>query len=211
VEDSFRDRLIDWVASVGSRQLVALAVVGVVTLGGGALWYVRSLPRPVTVSAEPSAAPSADPEASASPAVVIVHVAGLVRRPGVYELPEGSRVIDAIEAAGGAKAGADLAALNLAAVLADAQQILVPKRGAGGDGGGGSGGGGPGGGDSGLVNINTASLEELETLPGVGPVLAQSIIDYREEHGPFTRIEDLMNVSGIGEKRFEDLKDKVTV
>ena len=210
MEEALRERLADWIAGAGRRQLIALALVGVATLGGGALWYVRSLPRPVTVASEPAAAPVAEASASASPVTIVVHVAGWVRRPGVYEFPAGARIVDAIERAGGPRPGADLSALNLAALLVDAQQVLVPRRGEGGPPGGAA---GPGGSSAagGLVNINTATLEQLETLPGIGPVLAQSIIDYREEHGPFARIEDLRNVSGIGEKRFEDLKDKVTV
>lgn len=211
MEEPLRERLGDWIASVGRRQLIALAVVGALTLGGGVLWFVRSLPRPVTVSASGGPggpAASAQPTAAPSPAVVIVHVAGWVKHPGVYELPAGSRVIDAIDRAGGAKAGADLTALNLAAVLVDAQQVLVMKRGQAGPS---PGGGSSVGGGGGLVNLNTATLEELETLPGIGPVLAQSILDYRTENGPFTRIDDLKNVSGIGDKRFEDLKDKVTI
>jgi competence protein ComEA len=207
VEEPLRERLADWIAALGRRQLIALAVVALATVGGAVLWYVRALPRPVEVVAEPG--PSAPARASPSPGVVVIHVAGWVRRPGVYELPVGSRVIDAIELAGGPREGADLSALNLAAVLSDAQQVLVPKRGPPGSETGS--GGGAGGSDGGLINLNTATLAQLETLPGIGPVLAQKILDYRTEHGSFTRIEDLMNVSGIGEARFAELKDKVTV
>ena len=206
MEEPLRERLADWIAALGRRQLIALAVVALATVGGAVLWYVRALPRPVEVTADPG--PSALARASPSPAVVVIHVAGWVRRPGVYELPVGSRVIDAIELAGGPREGADLSALNLAAVLSDAQQVLVPKRGPPGSE---PGSGGSGGSDGGLINLNTATLAQLETLPGIGPVLAQKILDYRTEHGSFTRIEDLMNVSGIGEARFAELKDKVTV
>lgn len=208
MEEPLRERLADWVAGLGRRQLAALAVVGVVTLAGAGFWYVRALPRPVTVTAEAAPTAAAGPEAT--PATVLVHVAGWVQKPGVYELPLGARIVDALEVAGGAREGADLTALNLAAVLTDAQQVLVAKKGAAPPAGGpGVAGGGPDAGE--LVNLNTATLEQLESLPGIGPVLAQKIIDYREENGAFTRIEDLMNVSGIGEARFAELKDEVTV
>jgi competence protein ComEA len=143
---------------------------------------------------------------SPSPAVLIVHVAGWVRRPGVYELREGDRVIDAVEAAGGARKGAYLDGLNLAAPLTDGQQVLVPKTAA------------PGAAPSGvipgqpaLVNINTAAAAELETLPGIGEVLAERIIDHRTEHGPFASVDDLLEVSGIGEATLEEIRELVTV
>ncbi len=203
MEEPLRERLGDWVAALGRRQLIGLACVAVVTVGGAALWYVRSLPRAVAVT--PAVAPSAVARASPTPPALVVHVAGWVRHPGVYEFAEGSRVVDAIERAGGAKQGADLAALNLAALLSDGQQVLVPRRGPPGS------TAGTGVAANGLININTATAEQLEELPGIGPVLAQNIVDYRTEHGPFATVEDLMNVSGIGEARLEELRDKVTV
>src|SRR5688500_11796908 len=121
----------DWLAGLSRRELAAAILVVVVAVGGAAAWYVRSLPRPVTVEPavdEPGAGPT--PVAEAAP--VIVHVAGWVRRPGVYELRLGDRVVDALEAAGGPKAGAMLDALNLAALLTDGQQVLVPSRADGG-------------------------------------------------------------------------------
>ncbi|HEX2025036.1 MAG TPA: SLBB domain-containing protein, partial [Actinomycetota bacterium] len=120
------DGLRDWLSGLTRRELLLLSLLGAVAAGGLGLWYVRSLPAPVRIRAAPVAAPSASP----APATVIVHVAGWVRRPGVFELAEGQRVIDAIEAAGGPRRGADFAALNLAAVLTDAQQVVVPRRGA---------------------------------------------------------------------------------
>jgi competence protein ComEA len=136
----------------------------------------------------------------------------------VYELQEGDRVVDAIERAGGARKGADLASINLAAILVDAQQIVVARAGAGassttGGPGGGAGTAGSVGASPGesLVNVNTATAEELETLPGIGEVLAQRIIDHRETHGPFDAVEDLLDVSGIGESRLADIRDQVTV
>lgn len=196
----------EWLCGLSGRELVLLGVLGVGALGGAGLWYFRSLPQPVAIHAEPIAAPSASP----SPAVLIVHVAGWVRHEGVYELPEGSRVIDALDAAGGPRRGAELSTLNLASPLTDGQQVLVPKGGAGPE----SAAVGTGvipEGSTPLVNINTAGAEELETLPGIGEVLAATIIQYREEHGPFTSVDQLVDVSGIGEVTLEELRDLVTI
>ena len=132
----------------------------------------------------------------------------------------GDRVIDAIDLAGGAKPRADLTSLNLASLLTDGEQIIVYRIGSAGagasgvgstiiTGSGASGTSGSGSGD--LVNLNTATLDQLESLPGIGPVLAQKILDYRTENGPFKTIEGLMDVSGIGDKRFADLKPHITV
>lgn len=199
------------------REILGLVGVAVVALAGVGLWYARSLPRPVVVRVGPeeggggSSVPGATPAPSESGPPLIVHVAGWVRRPGVYELLQGDRVIDAIEAAGGPRRGAYLDGLNLAAPLADGQQVLVPKRGAS-AGSAPSPGGVPGAGSAGsLVNVNTASADELETLPGIGEVLAQAIIDHRTEHGPFATVDDLVDVSGIGDATLEDIRDLVTV
>jgi competence protein ComEA len=188
---------------------VGLVVLAAGTIGGGALWYLRSLPRPVEVRADGGTAPGpAVSSAPASPVAIFVHVAGRVRRPGVYELAEGSRVIDGIEAAGGARPDAYLDGLNLAAVLVDGQQILVPKRTPGGGGGTGP---GPTSTGPALVNLNTASAAELETLPGIGEVIAQAIVDHRTENGPFGTVEDLLDVSGIGDATLAEIRDLVTV
>ncbi len=177
-------------------------------LGGAGLWYARSLPKPVTIAeAGPGVAPQGSP--SASPAVMlIVDVAGAVHRPGVYEFAEGDRVIDAIERAGGPMPKADLSLLNLAAPLADGTQILVPK--AGPPGAVVPGGGAPGS-AGGLININTASATELETLSGIGEVLAATIVEYRDQNGPFASVDDLMDVSGIGPATLEEIRDQVTI
>jgi competence protein ComEA len=147
--------------------------------------------------------------------VIVVDVAGLVRSPGVYQFHQGDRVIDAITRAGGARPGADLTSLNLAALLTDAEQIIVGKAGQGGvatgTSGASSGAGGGSGSPGALVNINTATLDQLETLPGIGPALGQRIIDYREQHGPFHTVNDLLDVSGIGDQRLADLRSMVTV
>jgi competence protein ComEA len=189
--------------------MIALVAAVGVTLVGAGLWYLRSLPRPVEIAAEPSAPPI--PAASASPEVeILVDVAGWVRSPGVYRFTAGARVIDAIEVAGGARPGAELQALNLAAPLVDGTQILVPKEGEVPAPAGGS-GSTAGGVVGGLVNVNVASAAELETLPGIGEVIAQAIIDHRTENGPFTSVDQLLDVSGIGDATLEDIRELVTV
>ena len=208
VDQGLNGGLREWLAGLGRRELAVLAMVGILVAGGAVLWYVRSLPSPVTVQA---LRPDPSPSVSPSPVVLVVHVAGWVRRPGVYELEQGDRVIDAIEAAGGARRGAQLDALNLAALVADAQQVLVPRKAPAADGAAVDPGGGSTSGSSALLNLNSATPEELETLPGIGPVLAASIVDFREQNGPFTSVDQLLDVSGIGESRLADIRDLVTV
>ena len=229
---------------------VAVVLAAVVT----GLWLMSSRPAPVPVAARVPQVPgsavlgsadagsssaSGSSQAPAAPGagvagsapnpsaagVVVIDVAGKVLRPGLYRLPTGSRIDDAIRAAGGARHGVDLSSLNLAAPLADGQQILVGLPGAGvqGPGTGGAGGGtstggsGGSGGSSGTasaaapVDLNTASLEQLDTLPGIGPALAQRILDWRGQHGRFTGVDQLNDVSGIGDVKFAELKSLVTV
>jgi len=197
------------------RELMGLVLLIAVVLGGIGFWYLRSLPRPVPIEGIRSGGPSAALPASTTPvaatAPVVVYVSGWVHSPGVYEFQTGDRVVDALDRAGGAKKGADLTALNLAALLVDGEQIVVGKLGAGRTPPSGTSTGSGNSGASGLVNINSATLEELETLPGIGPSLGQRIIDYRVEHGPFHSVDELLNVSGIGDKRLEDLRSQVTV
>jgi competence protein ComEA len=207
--ESIRERL----SALSRAELVGLVVVLLVTLGGAGFWYVRSLPRPVdvaTATAPVAATAASGVTGSPSPGVVmLVDVAGWVRRPGVYEFAGGARVIDAIEAAGGARPGAQLESLNLAAPLVDGTQILVVRQGqeapapVGGSGGGAVAGG--------LVNVNTASATELEALPGIGEVIAQAIVDHRTENGPFTTVDQLLDVTGIGDATLEDIRELVTV
>jgi competence protein ComEA len=209
--ESIRERL----SALSRAELLGLVAVLVVTLGGAGLWYVRSLPRPVEIAAEvATGATSLDGQSGAagspSPAaIVLVDVAGWVRSPGVYEFAEGARVIDAIEAAGGPRPGALLQALNLAAPLADGTQILVPREGdqAAPPAAGGSVPGATGT----LVNVNTASTADLEALPGIGEVIAQRIVDHRTANGPFTSVEQLLDVSGIGDSILESIRELVTV
>ena len=210
----------DRLETLSRGELIGLVVVIVVTVAGAGFWYVRSLPKPVAITAGPPAPPamasgSASPVASgsASPAgaPVIVDVTGWVHDPGVYEFTEGDRVIDAVERAGGARTGADLSVLNLAALLTDGTQVVVPKQGAGGPAAiapGASGIDTPG---TTVVNINTASATEFETLSGIGEVLAAAIVDYRTENGPFASVDDLESVSGIGPSTLEEIRDQVTV
>jgi competence protein ComEA len=209
----------DRLSSLSRNELLGLVVVVAVTLGGVGLWYTRSLPKPLAVQATPAAAaaPSgsafATGSATPSPVSIFVDVAGWVRKPGVYEFVTGQRVIDAVDAAGGARPGADLTSLNLAAPLTDGTQILVPKVGAApvGTGAGTTIPGVGGGADGTLVNVNSASATELETLSGIGEVIAAAIVDYRTQNGPFTSVDQLEDVSGIGPATMEEIRDSVTV
>jgi len=201
VDGGFRD----WLEGLTRRELVAYGLLACLVVGGAGLWLLRGHPPP-PVEMRPRAAST--PVAAPSPAPIVVHVAGLVRNPGVYELREGDRVIDAIEMAGGALRKAAPGLLNLAAPLTDGQQVLVPKRGPPGH----SGSAAAGAADvQQKINVNTADAEALQELPGIGEVLSQRIIDHREEHGPFATVDDMIDVKGIGEVTMEDLRDLVTV
>jgi len=205
--------------------VAAIALVAALGVAWAAWLALRSVPHGESESPGPIpiqtrgvvATPGASAASSGSPAVggafVVVHVAGRVRRPGLVRLPPGSRVADALAAAGGVLAGVDLTTINLARVLTDGEQVLVGVTGPGGTAAGpglGSGGGGAGGGGAGgLVDLNTATLEQLEGLPGVGPVLAQRILDFRSSHGRFATVDELREVSGIGERKYADIEPKV--
>jgi len=167
-------------------------------------------------AADADAAGSAEPAASGA-GTVVVHVAGAVQSPGVVQLPAGSRVHEAINHAGGATPDADLNRLNLALVLEDAQKIHVPRQGEDAPAAQDQPGiPGPAGGEAeppagSKVNLNTAGVAELDALPKVGPVLAQRIVDWREEHGAFKSVEELDAVDGVGPKMLESLLPLVTV
>lgn len=201
---ALRDRL----DTFSRGEIAGLSVVLVALLGGAGLWYVRSLPQPVTIAEAPAGAVEAlaSPTPTAPP--LIVDVAGAVRKPGVYGFAEGDRVIDAIERAGGALPKADLGLLNLAAPLVDGTQILVPKAGPAGPGGSAT---VPGGATTGLINVNSASATELEALSGIGEVLAATIVEYRTENGPFASVDDLLDVSGIGPATLDEIRDEIAV
>ncbi len=179
--------------------LAAFIVVGVL-LGAGVLLIVTRPPRgePITLLPAPTAAP------------ITIFVSGSVNNPGLVTLPPGSRVNDAIQAAGGFSTGANAASINLAEILEDGEQVDVPAISPT-----------PSGvhqtetnpdtKPTGLIDINTASLQELDTLPEIGPVTAQRIIDYRIANGSFTNIEELLDVKGIGQVTFDKIKNLVTV
>jgi competence protein ComEA len=203
------DELLD-TTGVGARAAVAgVALVGIL-LGVG-WWLTRQAPPPVEASLPLVEVPAPDAPTPAPPQPVVVHVAGAVVAPGVHRLPPDARVIDAIEASGGLTPDADPAAVNLAAPVADGSQIYVPRVGevpppapaavaAGG-----------GAVSDGLVDLNTADARALEELPGIGPATAAAIIDHRERHGPFTSVEGLLEVRGIGEAKLAALRDLVRV
>ena len=170
--------------------LVLLVLVGRQLAGTGA----PAAARPVVVQANPAS------EARAA----LVHVVGAVRRPGLYRLRDGARVADAVSRAGGATRGADLALINLAAPVADGAQVVVPRRQpVAGE------GAVTAGAAAGPVHLNTATLEQLDALPGVGPATAQGILDYRSENGAFATVDELDAVPGIGPARLEQLRDLV--
>ena len=179
----------------------------------------RSVP-PAFATAGAAGSPTATASAGATSTVALmIHVVGQVRHPGVVRLPPGSRVLDAVDAAGGVSPSADLFHLNLARVLVDGEQIVVPKpgevvpaaRAAQGTGAGSSGQGSTGATPGALVNLNTADATALDSLPGVGPVLAQRILDWRTAHGRFSTVNELGEVSGIGDKFLAQISPKVTV
>jgi competence protein ComEA len=218
------ERLLLWLQSrcgIEPRALAALATVLVLAAGlaGYHYWTGRAQtvrapaaePPAVSARASGSAVPSAAPGSSVAGGTsrrVVVDVAGKVRRPAIYRLPAGSRVGDALRAAGGVRPGTDTNALNRARLLVDGEQIVVggpAPAGTGAPGAGGAASGRP----LGPISLNTATVEQLDTLPGIGPVLAQHIVDYREQNGGFRTVEQLREVNGIGDRRFAVLRPLV--
>ena len=159
----------------------------------------------MTVTLRPTTLASPTPEA---PSTILVYVSGAVKNPDVYALPPNSIVKDAMNAAGGPTDDTDLDRINLAAPLSDGMQVHFPRKGEPAASSGPPSSGAPAGAP---ININTATLEELDTLSGIGPVIAQAIIDYRQANGPFTSIEQIKDVRGIGDALFEKIKDRITV
>jgi competence protein ComEA len=207
----------------GEDPIAFGAVVVVLALAAGLAWFwagarhggvpaASAAPNP---SAEGPAPPPAGPSPTTGPSLA-VHVAGAVRRPGLYDVPSGARVDDALRVAGGSLPAADLDRLNLAAKLVDGQKIAVTRRGApappdpsGTAAGGAIGGAGPGPAEP--VDLNTADVAALDALPGIGPATAQAILEERSRRGGFRSTRDLLRVPGIGEGRFARLKDHVRV
>ena len=186
------------------RQLAlcGLALLGLVVL---AVLYSG---RDDGVAASPSGrAPALEVAGSDGGGPLVVHVAGAVRAPGIYRLRAGARVADAVRRAGGARRRADLSAVNLASELQDGRQVLVPLRAAGGGAAAVAGATAPGV----PLDLNTATVEQLDELDGIGPATAQQIVSYREAHGGFGSVEELDQVPGIGETRLAALRDKVRV
>ena len=181
------------------RHVLAAAVLAVAALLAG-----RWLASAGTPAERPFVRAPVRVTSTVAPALVVVDVVGAVRRPGLYRLPPGARVADAVARAGGPTAHADTALVNLAAPLADGVQIAVPRRGSATASAEATAGGA--GAASGPVHLNSASVADLDTLPGVGPVTAQKIVDYRQQHGPFTALDDLDAIPGIGPARIEQLR-----
>jgi competence protein ComEA len=194
------------VLTITRRQiaLLVLPLVAVLALAG------TRLARTGTASQAPAeSAPlvAADTRGAQAATRLFVHVVGAVGRPGLYRLREGARVADAIRKAGGAGPRADVALVNLAAPVADGMQVVVPVRVAPGQAAApGAGSSGP----AGPVSLASATLEQLDELPGVGPVTAQKIVDWRQSHGAFSSVDDLDQIPGIGPARIEQLRDLVT-
>jgi competence protein ComEA len=181
--------------------LVLVPLVVLLTVAGSRIAGVGASRGPAAVAPlvrVPSSAQAQRP-------LLVVHVVGAVRRAGLFRLRDGSRVADALARAGGPTRRANLAAVNLAAPLVDGEQVVVPRRGAGGSV---TGAAAPGAGAK--VSLGSATVEQLDELPGVGPVTAQKIVDWRTTHGPFRSVEDLDDVPGIGPARIEQLRDLVT-
>ena len=194
-------------ALVGLSALIAVLVIAGHRLAGAGAARAPEVAAPL----EPVSAPLSSQR-------FVVHVVGAVRRPGLYRLREGARVADAVARAGGATRRANLTGLNLAAPLVDGTQVLVPARVAVGVGavvpqvgeGGDAASSGVGALPAQKLSLSNATAEQLDELPGVGPITAQKILDYRAEHGPFRSVDDLDAVPGIGPTRIEQLRDLVT-
>jgi competence protein ComEA len=193
-----------WIFEQRRHALLALAAVVVVLLLAGRLLVHAGAPSSARVVPVRPLAPVSAP----APAAVVVDVVGAVRRPGLYRMRSGDRIADAVARAGGATAKASVESINLAAPLADGEQVVVPRAGAAdavAAAGGASGDALP----SGPVHLSTATVEQLDALPGVGPVTAQKIVDYRTEHGAFRSVDELDAIPGIGPARLDQLRDLV--
>ncbi len=202
----------DWLEH--NRGFIFVMLINLALIGGLFFWLRRPVSAPVEVL-PPDPTPSPIATLTSTPAPLRVYVTGAVLHPDVYRLAPGSIVKDALEVAGGPTDDADLVRINLAQELRDQQQLYVPCIGetdvpplvTGGEPAVAAAGGAPGG----KINVNAATIEELDTLPGIGPAIAQRIIDYREANGPFKTIEEITLVSGIGDATYDKIKDGITV
>jgi competence protein ComEA len=212
-------RLHAWTGWVGAGRILTGALLVVVVVAGG-VWLLRTPPPPteaglpyVGTSTTPTATgPDSRPPAAAEPSLIVVHVAGAVAEPGVYQLPAGARVATAIETAGGPLRRAEPGALNLAAPLGDGERVYVPTRGeavapAAAVDDPPSGSVAP----TGPIDLNRATVAQLDVLPGIGPTTAAAIVDHREQNGPFATVDDLEAVRGIGPAKLDAIRDLVTV
>lgn len=197
----------------GATALALVAALAAVVAAVG-VWSERPRAEPVPALPAVTVGDTAAPAASAAPAgPLVVSVSGKVRRPGLVEVPDGSRVADVVKAAGGALPGADLTGLNLARRVTDGEQIAVGVPAAPDAPSGGAaaapapGGPAPGG----KIDLNSATAAQLDTLPGMGPVTVQKILDWRTKNGRFARVDQLREIDGIGERRFAQLRELVTV
>jgi competence protein ComEA len=192
------------VTHLSRSQILVYGAVAVALLLLGARW-VRSAdeqgsaPGGVSFASESEGGGASVEAGSGSGRDVTVHVAGAVGEPGVYRLPAGSRVTDAVQRAGGASGAAALDGINLAAPLSDGQQVVVPGR-------GGAGSAATGSASEGPISLGSATLEELDTVEGIGPVTAQNILDYRDQHGGLSSVDELDRISGIGPATMESLR-----
>jgi competence protein ComEA len=193
------DYAMDGFPTLARRRLLvgALLLAVLLVVSGRHVLQAGTAQEPVPVAKVESLRPGAGPR-------LVVHVVGAVRRPGLYRLPERSRIADAVGRAGGATRRADLSLVNLAAPVADGAQVVVPVRAAPAAAAASVGGEAPA---QGPVHLNSATLEQLDALPGVGPVTAQKILDYRQEHGAFASIDELDAIPGIGPARLEQLRE----
>lgn len=199
--------------NIDGKQLIGALFLAVLLVIGGFFYYLRSKPKSVKqeIFTTKSKKPALEKKETQQKKDLIIHVCGAVREPGVIKLKEGDRVVDALNLAGGATEDAGLDTLNLAAKISDGQRVYVPRQGEQVTQEMMSSTAGSGSEQVSLVSINSADATELESLPGVGPVLAQRIIEYRESEGGFSSAEQLRRVEGIGPKKFEQIKDKVTI
>lgn len=205
---SIRDRVEEWWIAqefaMSKNQFIAVLVLTAIIAGGWLFYYFRvsSSTAPIKVSKKSA---SRETNISVSKSKVFVHVAGAVKKPGVYKIDEGSRVIEAINLAGGFTKEADKDSLNLAAKVTDSQKITVSFKSQAASIQSSTSS------DSALINLNTATEEQLDELPGIGETMAKRILEYREEKGSFSSVDELKEIEGIGEKKFAKLKEKVTL